>query len=217
MARRYLPCQLLLAVCALAQSTTQIDNDQVKAVSAHQKPHARTPMHEHGLNRVMIYLQSGKEIFRYEKGGSKTADFNAGDVEWSPAGGRHTAEIASLFPVTIVEIEVKKPGNPGASATGPLDPVKVDPKHYKIEFENRQVRVLRVKIGPHEATPVHHHALNRVVTYLTDQDFRITSADGKAERSQHKAGDVVWGGAVTHKEENLSDKPFEVVVTELKN
>jgi len=30
------------------------------------------------------------------------------------------------------------------------DPVKVDSKHYTVEFENAQVRVLRIKVGPHE-------------------------------------------------------------------
>jgi len=27
------------------------------------------------------------------------------------------------------------------------DPVRVDPKHYKVEFENERVRVLRIKYG----------------------------------------------------------------------
>jgi hypothetical protein len=30
------------------------------------------------------------------------------------------------------------------------DPVSIDPKHYKVEFENSAVRVLRVTYGPHE-------------------------------------------------------------------
>jgi hypothetical protein len=34
---------------------------------------------------------------------------------------------------------------------------------------------------------------------------------------KHKAGEVSWGTPTKHKEENLSDKPFEVVVVELKN
>ncbi|TMA64990.1 MAG: hypothetical protein E6J68_09630 [Deltaproteobacteria bacterium] len=30
------------------------------------------------------------------------------------------------------------------------DPVQVDPKHYRVEFENAQVRVLHIQYGPHE-------------------------------------------------------------------
>ena len=39
-------------------------------------------------------------------------------------------------------------------------------------FENDQVRVLHVKIGPGQSTPVHEHTLNRVVTYFSDQKVR---------------------------------------------
>jgi uncharacterized RmlC-like cupin family protein len=77
--------------------------------------------------------------------------------------------------------------------------------------------VLRVKIGGGETAPMHEHSLNRVVTYVTDQNFRVTGPDGKAEHVEHKAGDVSWGGPAKHKEQNLSKAPFEVVVVELKN
>ena len=35
------------------------------------------------------------------------------------------------------------------------DPVKVDPQHYKVEFENANVRVLRVKVGAGEKSMRH--------------------------------------------------------------
>jgi hypothetical protein len=34
------------------------------------------------------------------------------------------------------------------------DPVSADPKHVKVEFENTQVRVLRITVSPHEEVPV---------------------------------------------------------------
>ncbi len=37
------------------------------------------------------------------------------------------------------------------------DPVKVDAKHYKVEFENDQVRVLRITYGPGEKSVMHEH------------------------------------------------------------
>lgn len=40
-----------------------------------------------------------------------------------------------------------------------LDPVKVDPKHYQVEFENDRVRVLRIRFGPHERSVMHGHLL----------------------------------------------------------
>ncbi len=204
------------AALAAQSSQTVLDNDQVKVLKVVSPPHQKTRLHQHTVNRVMIYLEPGRQTLAYQDGRKIALNWRAGEAKWSPASGMHTAEITSDQPVTIVEIELKKPGGAAGKAS-PLNPVKVDPKHYKVEFENPQVRVLRVKIGAHEVAPMHEHVLNRVVTYLSDQDFRVTNADGKTEHPTHHAGEVSWGGPAKHKEENLSDKPFEVLVVELKS
>ena len=79
----------------------------------------------------------------------------------------------------------------------------VDAKHYKVELENDQVRVLRVHYEPHEKGQTHEHILNRVVLYLNDQ----TGA---------KADDVRLAGAATHAEENASDRAADRIAVELK-
>jgi hypothetical protein len=43
------------------------------------------------------------------------------------------------------------------SSAAAQDAVTVDPKHYKVEFENDQVRVLRLTYGPHEKSVMHEH------------------------------------------------------------
>ena len=53
------------------------------------------------------------------------------------------------------------------------DAVKVDPKHYKVEFENDQVRVLRITYGPHEKSVMHEHPAN-VAVFLTDGQASTT-------------------------------------------
>jgi uncharacterized RmlC-like cupin family protein len=208
---------LASAATLLAQNHTVIDNDQVRVLKVPVEAHQKTKLHEHKVNRVMIYLQPGKQDINYQDGKKVVLKFKTGEALWSPASGMHIAEITSDNPVTIMEIELKKPAASAKMANSALDPLKVDPKHYKVDFENDQVRVVRVKIGPHQTAPMHEHTLNRVVTYITDQDFRVTSADGKVENVKHKAGDASWGVPGKHKEENLSDKPFEVVVVELKS
>jgi len=205
-----------VAVFAAEQINTPINNEDVRVLSVIVQPHEPTRMHQHATNRVMIYRQAGAQTFKFQEGSrSETLHWSAGEAKWSPAAGMHIAEITSGEPVNIVEIELKKKGG-GLAPNTPLDPLKIDSKHYKIEFENDQVRVFRVKIGPHSATPMHEHMLKRIVTYLTDADMRVTGADGKVENQQHKAGDVVWGEHAKHSEQNLGDKPFEAVVTELK-
>jgi quercetin dioxygenase-like cupin family protein len=213
---RLLPAVLAAVPYLLAQTPATIDNEQAHVVVAHDQPHKKGAPHEHKLNRVMVYMQAGKQDF-VTNGKASSITYKAGDVKWSPAAGLHTSEVVSDTPVTIVEVEVKKPGDPSKKITTALDPLKVDPKHYHLEFENDQVRVVRVKFPPHSGAPLHEHQLNRVVVYLTDQNTRLTSPDGKVENSTHKAGEYSWGGATKHKEDNVLDTPFEAVFIEFKD
>lgn len=95
------------------------------------------------------------------------------------------------------------------------DPVKVDPKHYKIEFENDQVRVLRISYGPGEKSVMHEHPAS-VAVFLTDGHVRFTQPDGKSQESSPKAGTALWNAAGKHRPENVGDKPFELILVELK-
>jgi len=96
------------------------------------------------------------------------------------------------------------------------DAVKVDSKHYTVEFENSQVRVLRVKYGPHEKSVMHRHP-NAVAVFLTDATGKFSFPKAAAQDISAKAGDVRWTPATVHLPENTSDQPFEVIVIELKN
>ena len=95
------------------------------------------------------------------------------------------------------------------------DPVKVDPKHYKVEFENDQVRVLRITYGPHEKSVMHEHP-NAVAVFLTNSEGKFTFPDGKTRDMAMKAGNAVFTPAGQHLPENIGDKPFELVLVELK-
>ncbi len=95
------------------------------------------------------------------------------------------------------------------------DPVKVDPKHYKVELENDRVRVLRISYGPGEKSVMHGHPAI-VAINLTDAHFKFTYPDGKTEDIQAKAGEVLSFPAFEHLPENLGDKPYEAIAVELK-
>ena len=214
---KFLSAAPLLAMALFAQDArVPIENDKVKVIKVTQAPHIKTRLHKHDMNRVMIYLQPGKQAFDYQGAKPVTLNWKAGQALWSPAAGMHIAEIVSENPVTIVELELKKSGSKEKVKGAATDPLEIDPRHYRVEFENDQVRVIRVKIGAKESVPMHEHSLDRVVVYLTDQDFKITGADGKEAMAKHSAGDVSFSGPGKHKEENLSDKPIEIVVVALK-
>jgi len=101
------------------------------------------------------------------------------------------------------------------SAVMAQDPVKVDSKHYTVEFENAQVRVLRVKVGPHEKSIMHRHP-NAVAIFLTDANGKFTFPKGEPQELNSKAGEVRWTPSTVHLPENTSDQPFEVILVELK-
>ena len=189
---------------------------QFRADKVTDQPHARSQPHDHKLNRVLVYLEAGRQDVTPQGDRKVTSEWKAGEVKWSPKSGTHVSEIVSGATVNIIELEIKKDGDPGKMVSAALDPLKVDPKDYKLEFENSQVRVTRVKIGARQSVPLHEHVLDRVVVYLTDQNTKVTTPDGKVETVQHNAGEVSWGGATKHQEENVNGKPFEGVVVEFK-
>ena len=95
------------------------------------------------------------------------------------------------------------------------DPTQVDAKHYTVAFENDQVRVLRITYGPHEKSVMHEHP-NAVAVFLVEGHMKFTLPDGKTQDVNVKAGDSKWTPAGKHLPENQGDKPFEVVLVELK-
>lgn len=95
------------------------------------------------------------------------------------------------------------------------DAAKVDPRHYKVQFENDRVRVLRIHYGPHESSVMHSHP-DSVVTYLTPAHTRFTLPNGKTIESSGKAGTTAFAPAGSHKPTNLSGQPMDAVLVELK-
>jgi quercetin dioxygenase-like cupin family protein len=205
--QRHASWKLLAAFTAVAlwgqaPNNVKIDSPQARVLVVTEQPHHPSAVHEHPMNRVMIYLGSGQMIRTTPSGNVQKLEFKAGDVRWSPAEGPHTSEYIIDHPFQLVEIELKN--KPVAGLTMPdIDPLKADPKHYSLEFENDQVRVLRVRFGPHEKGVLHEHKLNHIVVYLNDQ-------------ARGKAGEVRLDEPMTHTEENPLDHPVERIAIDLK-
>jgi hypothetical protein len=204
----FVPCAVWFSSTLAAQTPApasivqRLDTPQARVIVATLQP--RTPSiakNGHATNRVLIYLDDGV-MTRKEGEQSTRIEFHRGDVRWRPASGAYVAENISDHPIRILEVDLKGPPS-GPAPVSMLDPPKVDATHYKVEFENEYVRVLRIRFGPREKGATHEHILNRVVLYLNDQ----TAA---------KADDVRMSGAATHAEENASDQPAERIAVELK-
>ena len=100
------------------------------------------------------------------------------------------------------------------------DPVKVDPKHYQVVFEDAQIRVLRITYGPHEKSVMHEHPVGGCVILLSPGQTRFHTPDGKYTDNTFKAGDVnctpAGPGTNKHNPENMAAAPFSAVLVERK-
>lgn len=96
------------------------------------------------------------------------------------------------------------------------DPTVVDSDHYKVEFENDEVRVLRITYGPGEKSVMHEHP-DAVVVMLTEGQFVMHAADGTSESSDFPMGAAAWTPAVTHMPENAGGEESVVILIEMKD
>jgi hypothetical protein len=173
--------------------------------------------HNHKLNRVLIYFRTGGERLTYLDGTVQDLAWDPDTVNWSLASGFH---YSGPLPTPRVDprpdgpmgviIAIKKLGYPGKVEGAALDPLRVAPQNFTLVFENSQLRVLRMKLGPKQSVPLHEYTLNHLVVCMTDLNARIP------ELTQRKQGDFSWSGPAQQKIDNLSDQPLETVILELK-
>jgi len=92
------------------------------------------------------------------------------------------------------------------------DAVSADSKHYKVEFENDIVRVLRVRLDAGDSTPRHSHSAYCAIEL---SDSTLKEPDRPA--SDSRAGEVFCGDATSHAPQNVGKALAESIVVEFKN
>ena len=95
------------------------------------------------------------------------------------------------------------------------DPTKVEPKHYKLDFENDHVQVVAVHYGPHEKSSMHDHP-GGVVVVITGGHLKFTDENGKVRDVFAKAGEARWFAPFKHTVENVGDTAYNAVYVGLK-
>ncbi len=96
------------------------------------------------------------------------------------------------------------------------DPLKVEPTHYKLAFENEYVQVVNVHYGPHEKSNLHAH-MGGVVVVLSAGHLRFTDENGKVQEVHAKPGDPRWFPPFKHTVENLGDSAYNAVYIGIKD
>ena len=103
------------------------------------------------------------------------------------------------------------------SALAAQDPVKVQPRSYRVVFENAELRVLEYSSVPGMGvcgTGVHSHPRHLNIA-LTPSRVRVT-AKGKTFVATNNEGDVWYEPAVTHEAENISGHGVRALMVEFK-
>jgi hypothetical protein len=93
-----------------------------------------------------------------------------------------------------------------------------DPEHYKLEFENKFVRVIRCRIPGRDKVKMHNHPFGSVIIFMTDQNLHQTLENGTTEEARNKAGHLVWGNGSQkqHMGENITDQLYEYIRVDIK-
>lgn len=95
------------------------------------------------------------------------------------------------------------------------DPVPIYPDNYKVLLENDRVRVLDFQLRRGAKENFHSHP--SAVTYvLAPFRIRFTFPDGQTRVREAKAGEVLFGEALTHASENIGETDAHGILIEMK-
>lgn len=87
------------------------------------------------------------------------------------------------------------------------------------QFENDTVKVWKSTILPNSPLPLHRHDHPRVLIAITGGKIKIAEENGNNETHLWEAGKAYWLPAnkpgTLHTDENMGNKPIEVMVVEL--
>jgi hypothetical protein len=209
--RAFLPCLLFLAA-ASAEDKLEIDNQWVRVLRVKQAPHEKSAPHEHPAT-VIVYLTDARQRITPGSGPAQEVFHKAQDVAYFEAA-KHTEENIGDAPLEMAVIELK-PGPKGGEFPVALDPVRLDPEHHPVPFENDRVRILRTILVPKVKSPMHEHP-HYVVVYLTELHTTMKMPDGREVDNPRRPGEIAWRDFMKHETLNIGEKTAVEIQVELK-
>jgi quercetin dioxygenase-like cupin family protein len=95
------------------------------------------------------------------------------------------------------------------------DPVKVDPTHYKVVFENASVRVLKIDYAAGSKSVMHHHP-DAIVIPLAASKVRFATPDGKSQDQDMANESAMYSPAGDHLPTNIGTGRIDGLLVEFK-
>ncbi|WIT10735.1 hypothetical protein PFX98_17695 [Paucibacter sediminis] len=106
-----------------------------------------------------------------------------------------------------------------ADAAQAQDAAAVQPRAYRVAFENEHLRVLEFNSRPGMGvcgSGMHSHPAHLTVL-LSPAKVRVKLPSGQTMVGENKLGDVFWSEAETHEVENISGRNMRALLVELKS
>jgi len=106
----------------------------------------------------------------------------------------------------------------GSGAAWAQDAAKMQPRSYRVVFENDRLRVLEFVSRPGLGvcgSGMHSHPAHLTIA-LSPAKVRVKLPDGKTFVGENELGDVFWSEAETHETENIGGKDMRALIVELK-
>ncbi len=107
----------------------------------------------------------------------------------------------------------------GANGALAQDVLQVEPRSYKVIFENDKVRALEYTARPGLGVcgaGLHSHP-DHVVVALTAAKVKVKREDGTTFIADIEAGATFWDPATTHEAENITGSGTKMILIEIKD
>jgi quercetin dioxygenase-like cupin family protein len=106
-----------------------------------------------------------------------------------------------------------------ALATTAADPVKLDPRSYRVMFENDKLRVIeyRSKPGLGVCGQGRHSHPEHLTIALSGGKVKVRAENGSPRTLEAKPGSMFWAPAEVHEVENISGRDMHAYMVEYKN
>lgn len=205
-----------------AHYSIEFENDVVQLIRIAYGTGERSVMHSHPANCTVLLTDTNFTMTPLS-GDPETNEGAMGDVDCGDgyvhlpenAGGDAEAVMIALKGRDIFDTASASPGT--AVFSDVPNAVTADPDHYKVEFENDVVRVIRISYPPGEQSVMHSHWANCTVG-LSVFTASETLPSGEVVTGEPGAvGTAGCGDATTHRPQNIGTTNAELVLVELKN
>jgi hypothetical protein len=222
-----------LALNAFAQDPLKVapqayklafENDWVKVVRVHYAPREKVVEHNHPkMATIYVYLNDGGPvIFKHHGGPAVTRPATKAKAFriYPSIVETHEVENTSDLPSDFLRVEMKTEPLGKNTFFGRYLPKPRPPNenYQKVEFENEQVRVTRVVVGPRKQSDTAVSAAEPSLwVALTASKLKIFRK-GKASRTALELGQTRWVEAGTEERfENLAEAEAEFLRFDFKS